>query len=168
MVLIEYFKNFKLFPTYNYKFNLLDNENDSVERLNQKTDHSNILVSKITDKTFIGKIENDKFRVISSEFISGAIWVMDGFVSNGKCEVNMAVNRPFGILIAVSYSFPIIVFIYQRLFGDSNEFGFMYSLLVVIAQFLIVRYIVLDFAFKKLSRTSIYKLRDVVNFEMIG
>ena len=168
MVLIEYFKNFKLFPTYDYKFNLLDNENDSIERLGRKTEHSDKLVSKMTDKSFIGKVENNKFKIITSEVGRGAVWVMDGSISNGRCEVNMAVNRPFGILITVSYCFPIIAFIYQRLFGDSDEFGFIYSLLIVIAQFLIVRYIVLDFAFKKLARTSIYKLRDVVNFEMIG
>lgn len=168
MVLIEYFKNFKLFPTYDYKFNLLDNENDSLGRLNLRTEHSDKLISKMTDKSFIGKVENDKFRIITSEIGKGAVWVMDGSVSNGKCKVNMTVNRPFGILISILYCFPIIAFIVQRLIGDSNQFGFVYSLFVIVVQFLIIRFIVLDFAFKKLARTSIYKLRDVVNFEMIG
>ena len=168
MVLIEYFKNFKLFPTYYYKFNLLDNEIDSIERLNRRTEHSDKLVSKMTDKSFIGKVDNNKFKIITSEVGKGAVWVMDGFIFNGKCEVNMAVNRPFAILISILFCFPIITFIFQGLIGDSNQFGFVYSMFVIICQFLIVRYIILDFTFKKLARTSLYKLRDVVDFEIIG
>lgn len=167
MVLMKYFENFKLFPTYDYKFKLLDNENDSIERLNRRTEHSDKLVSKMTDKSFIGKVDNNKFKIITSEIGKGAVWVMDGYISNEKCEVNMVLNYPFRVMFSILLCFPVIGFIIQ-LFTEADFSLIVMVLLGMIGQLLIIRYVILDFVFKKFARTSLYKLRDVVDFELIG
>ena len=167
MVLIKYFENFKFFPTYDYKFNLLDNESDSIERLYRRTEHSDSLRSIGTDKSFIGKVDNNKFKIITSEIGKGAVWVMNGYISNEKCEVNMTINYPFRIKFSLLFCLPIIGFIFQILSEDNIRLIGM-ILFVMIGQLLIIRYVFLDFLFKKFARNSLYKLRDVIDFELIG
>lgn len=167
MVLIKYFENFKFFPTYDYKFNLLDNENDSIERLHRRTEHSDSLGSIATDKSFIGKVENNKFRIVTSEIGKGAVWVMNGYISNEKCEVNMTINYPFKVIFSIIFCLPIIGFIFQILSEDNSMLIGM-ILLVMIGQLLIIRHVFLDFLFKKFARISLYRLRDVIDFELIG
>ena len=165
MVLIEYFKDFKFFPTYDYKFRLLDNEADSIERLTRRTEHTYKLCSITTDKSFIGKVETNKFRIITSDIGKGAVWIMEGFIGSEKCEVKMILNFPFRTGVLIIYGMVLLGFVFNLINEEISKYPFL--LLAFMGQFLLLRYVFFDFLVKKLAKISLYKLRDVIDFELI-
>ena len=66
------------FPTKKYTFSLIDTDDKSIERLKRRTYNSDSLISKTTDKSFIGIINVNDFKVISSERGIGAFCILDG------------------------------------------------------------------------------------------
>ena len=66
----------KIFPSKTKQFSLISTQQDSLERLKRRTKKSDRLTSQFTDKSFIGTIENNTFRIISSTIGKGAFCVL--------------------------------------------------------------------------------------------
>ena len=155
----------KFFPSNIYEFKLIDNQNITIERLNKRTLNSERLISKITDKSFIGKVDENQFKIISSDVGKGAFCILSGKINQRHVEVNVEINKPIKILLSILMFSPIIG-LFIELIKKSLEFNPI-LLLVCFVQILIIRFILIEMAYKFLSKQSINKLSDVLDTEWI-
>ncbi len=153
----------KIFPTKNLNFKLIDNQSDTLNRLNRRTEKSENLTSQYTDKSFRGIINGNEFKLISSAIGKGAFCVMTGAIESKKGIVKIEIHKVFRVLLSIFLLFPIIGFVAITVSG-TKEFSPI-LILVTIVQVLIIRYAFIGLAFKYLSMKSLNRLRNVLDFE---
>lgn len=93
----------KIFPTKELKFKLIDDQAETLNRLNRRTEKSENLTSQITDKSFRGIINRNEFKIISSAIGKGAFCVMTGTIESDKGNVKVEIHKVFRILLSVFY-----------------------------------------------------------------
>ncbi len=155
----------KIFPTKELNFKLIDDQAETLNRLNRRTEKSENLTSQYTDKSFRGIIKGNEFKIISSSIGKGAFCVMTGEIESEKGNVKVEIHKVFRILLSVFLCFPIIGLIALTL-TKAQEFSPI-MILVMIGQILIIRFVFIGFAFKFLSKESLNRLRDVIDLEWI-
>ncbi|MCF6141782.1 hypothetical protein L1S34_10840 [Flavobacterium sp. K77] len=154
-----------IFPKSDYTFKIIGEETETIERLKRRTEQSESFISNITDKSFRGIIKDNTFRIISSEIGKGSFCVLSGEINNQNGQVNVEINKAFRILLSVLLCFPFIGLIAQ-FFTNKEEFSIIF-VLVVLLQILMIRYLFIEFAFRRFSRSSLNKLSDVLDREHI-
>lgn len=156
----------KIFPTQELKFKLIDSKEISLNRLNRRTEKTENLTSQDTDKSFRGVINGNEFKLISSRIGSGAFCVLTGVIEAENGKVQVEIHKVFRILLSVIMFLPIIGIIVPILTGAQE----VSTLLVLIAlgQVFVIRYVFIAMAFKFLSKESLNRLRDVLDFDWIG
>jgi len=159
-------KLMSIFPSTIYEFKLINGQTETLERLNRRTEESESLISKVTEKSFIGKVKNNNFRIISSNIGKGAFCTLTGFIKEEKGEVLVEINKPFKILLTILMLFPFVAFFIQ-LFSKTAEFNPIF-IIVCIGQVLIIRFFFIGIFFKIQSKQSISKLSDVLDTEWIN
>ncbi len=155
----------KLYPKINQKFKLIDNQEETINRLIRRTEKSENLTSSYTDKSFRGIISDNKFKIISSVIGKGAFCVMTGVIDSKKGEVNVEIHKVFRILLGIFLLFPIIGLVVISLSGTKEFSPIM--IFVTIGQILMIRFVFIELAFKQLSKISLNRLRDVLDLEWI-
>ncbi|WP_411831025.1 hypothetical protein [Mariniflexile sp. AS56] len=154
-----------IFPTKELKFKLIDDQAETLNRLNRRTEKSENLTSQHTDKSFRGIINGNEFKLISTTLGKGAFCVMTGTIESDRGNVNVEIHLVFRILLGAFLCFPIVAILIAILTGKEEPNPIF--ILVVIGQILVIRYAFIGLAFKFLSRESLNKLRDVLDFEWI-
>ena len=154
-----------IFPKSDYTFKIIGEETETLERLKRRTELSESLTSKITDKSFRGIIKDNTFRIISSEIGKGAFCVLTGEIDNKDGQVEVEINKAFRILLSVILCFPFIGLIVQ-FFSNKEEFSIIF-IFAVILQLLIIRFLFIEFAFRIFSKSSLNRLSDVLDIEWI-
>ncbi|MEP5934398.1 MAG: hypothetical protein ABJ218_04725 [Winogradskyella arenosi] len=154
-----------IFPTKEKEFKLIDDQAETLNRLNRRTEKSENLTSQYTDKSFRGMINGNEFKVISSVIGKGAFCVMTGKINSDSGNVKVEIHKVFRILLSVFLCFPAVGITIAILTG-SEEFSPIF-ILVVILQMLMIRYVFIGLAFRFLSKDSLNRLRDVLDFEWI-
>ncbi|MTH14018.1 hypothetical protein [Flavobacterium sp. LC2016-01] len=154
-----------IFPKSYYTFKIIGEETETLERLKRRTELSESLTSKITDKSFRGIIKDNSFRIISSEIGKGAFCVLTGEIVNKDGQVEVEINKAFRILLSILLCFPFIGFI-TLFFSNKQEFSII-SILAVILQLLMIRYVFIELAFRRFSKSSLTKLSDVLDIDYI-
>ena len=152
-----------IFPKSVYTFKIIGEETETLERLKRRTEASESLTSKITDRSFIGIIKENTFRIISSEIGKGAFCVLTGKIVNKDGQVEVEINKAFRILLSVFLCFPFVGLIAQ-FFSNTEEFSLIF-ILVAILQLLMIRYVFIEFAFRRFSKSSLSKLSDVLDID---
>ena len=155
----------KIFPTIELKFKLYNTQEETLSRLNRRTEKSEILISSRTNKSFRGIINENEFKIISSAIGKGAFCVMNGVIESDSGKVKVEIHKVFRILLSLFLLFPIIGLVVITV-NETKEFSPI-LILLTIGQILIIRYIFIGLAFKFLSRESLNRLRDVLDFEWI-
>ncbi len=155
----------KIFPTKELKFKLIDDQAETLNRLNRRTEESKNLTSSHTDKSFRGIINGNEFKIISSAIGKGAFCVMTGAIESDRGNVKVEIHKVFRILLSIILCFPIVGILIAILTGQEEPNPIF--ILVVIGQILLIRYAFIGLAFKFLSRQSLNRLRDVLDFEWI-
>lgn len=155
----------KIFPSKELKFKLTSDQANTLNRLNRRTDKSENLTSQYTDKSFRGIINGNEFKIISSAIGKGPFCVMTGVIESDKGMVKVEIHQVFRILLSIMLCFPIIGILITLL--SRKEEPNPIFILVVIGQILIIRYVLIELAFKFLSRESLNRLRDVLDIEWI-
>ncbi|MBC3760064.1 hypothetical protein H7U19_16775 [Hyunsoonleella sp. SJ7] len=155
----------KIFPTKELNFKLIDDQAETLNRLNRRTEKSENLTSQHTDKSFRGIINGNEFKLISSAIGKGAFCVMTGAIESDKGNVKVEIHKVFRILLSIILCFPIVGILIAILTGQEEPNPIF--ILVVIGQILIIRYAFIGLAFKFLSRQSLNRLRDVLDLEWI-
>lgn len=154
-----------IFPKSYYTFKIIGEETETLERLKRRTELSESLTSKITDKSFRGIIKDNTFRIISSEIGKGAFCVLTGEIVNKDGQVEVEINKAFRILLTVLLCFPFIGIIAQT-FSNKEGFSIIF-ILVAILQLLMIRYIFIELAFRQFSKSSLSKLSDVLDIDYL-
>ena len=154
-----------IFPTIEKKFKLIDDQEETLNRLQRRTEKSENLTSQYTNKSFRGMINGNEFKVISSIIGKGAFCVLTGKINAESGHVKVEIHKAFRIILSIILCFPIVGIAIAILTG-AEEFAPI-LILVVILQVLMIRYIFIGLAFKFLSNTSLDRLRDVLDFEWI-
>jgi len=154
-----------IFPTKEKGFKLIDDQAETLNRLNRRTEKSENLTSQYTDKSFRGMINGNEFKIISSVIGKGAFCVMTGEINSDNGNVKVEIHKVFRILLSIFLCFPVVGFISLLITEDKGFSPIM--ILVMIAQILMIRYVFIGFAFNILSKKSLNKLRDVLDFEWI-
>jgi hypothetical protein len=154
-----------IFPTKELEFKLIDDQAETLNRLNRRTEKSKNLTSQYTDKSFRGMIDGNEFKIISSVIGKGAFCVMTGKINSDNGNVKVEIHKVFRILLSIILCFPVIGIV-ALLLSDAKGFSPI-LILVVIGQVLMVRYVFIGLAFKFLSKASLNRLRDVLDFEWI-
>lgn len=155
----------EIFPSQVYEFGLINAQNETLERLKRRTEESDSLTSKLTEKSFLGKVSGNRFRIISSAIGKGTFCTMTGFISYEKGEVKLELNKPLKILLTILMIFPFIAFITQ-VFSASEEFNPVF-ILFFLGQVLIIRFLFIGLFFKILSKQSLNRLSDVLDTEWV-
>ena len=155
----------KIFPSKELKFKLIDDQADTLNRFKRRTEKSENLTSQYTDRSFRGVINENKFKVISSAIGKGAFCVMTGAIESDMGNVQVEIHKAFRIILSLFLLFPIIGIIATTANG-AEEFSPV-SILVVIGQILLIRYVLIELAFRFFSKESLNRLRDVLDFEWI-
>ncbi|WP_046756065.1 hypothetical protein [Kordia jejudonensis] len=153
----------KIFPTIEKEFKLIDDQAETLNRLHRRTEKSKNLTSQYTDKSFRGMINENEFKIISSAIGKGAFCVMTGKINADSGNVKVEIHKVFRILLSVFMCFPVIGMI-AMILTKPQEFSSI-LILVMIVQILMIRYIFIGLAFKFLSKDSLNRLRDVLDFE---
>lgn len=154
-----------IFPKNDYTFTIIGEETETLERLKRRTEGSESLTSKITDKSFIGKIKDNTFKIISSEIGKGAFCVLTGEIVNKNGQVAVEINKAFRILLSILLCFPFIGLIVQ-FFSNREDFSIVF-ILALILQLLMIRYVFIEFAFRRFSKSSLSKLSDVLDIDQL-
>ena len=155
----------KIFPTKELAFKLNGEQSETLNRLERRTEKSEELKSKFTDKSFIGKINGNDFKIISSAYGKGALSVMSGKIDSEKGYVDVEIHKIFKFIFSFFILVPLIGFIVMILSGTEKFSPIM--ILVLIGQILMVRFIFIGYAFKRFSKESLNRLRDVLDIEWI-
>ena len=154
-----------IFPTKERAFKLIGDETETLNRLIRRTDKSDNLVSQFTDKSFRGIINGNQFKIISSVIGSGAFCVISGEFNADEGYVKVEIHKVFRILLSIMLCFPIIGTIAFEII-DSAAFS-MTMFMVAVGQVLVLRFIIIELAFRILSKQSLNRLRDVLDCEWI-
>ena len=154
-----------IFPTKEKEFKLIGDQAETLNRLKRRTERSENLTSQYTDKSFRGIINGNEFKVISSVIGKGAFCVLTGKINSKNGNVKVEIHKAFRVLLSIILCFPVIGITIAILTG-SEEFSPVF-ILVIILQVLMIRYIFIELAFKFLSKQSLNRLRDVLDFEWI-
>lgn len=158
--------NMKLFPTKELKFRLVNDQAETLDRLNRRTERSNHLTSQVTDKPFRGLINGNEFKLISSAIGKGAFCVLSGKINSAEGSVKVEIHKVFRVLLTIILLLPLVGIILMTIIG-TDEFSPIRMILFAIGQMVMIRYIFIEFAFRFLSRESLNKLRDVLDLEWI-
>lgn len=155
----------KLFPSSAYTFKLYGDEKEAIDRLKRRTEPSESLSSQRTEKSFLGKINGNSFKIISSEIGRGAFCVLSGKIENNVGTLKLEINKPFQVLLGIMICFPILATGLSFVIGTTED---LIALpLIGILQAFFIRFVVIEIAFKLLSKHSLNRLSDVLDIDWI-
>ncbi len=155
----------KLFPTKELSFRLVNNQAETIDRLNRRTERSDNLTSQFTDKSFCGQIDGNEFKLISSTIGRGAFCVMSGQINSVDGSVKVEINKVFQILLTIILLLPLVGFLIKAI-NQTDKFSPI-MILVAIGQILMIRYVFIGLAFRFLSRESLNRLQDVLDLDWL-
>ncbi|WP_175636290.1 hypothetical protein [Pedobacter ghigonis] len=155
----------KIFPGKRVEFRLIDSYHETLNRLDRRTEKSENLISKYTEKSFRGTLNGNHFKLVSSAIGKGSFCVMTGAIEIDKGYVEVEINKIFRVLLSILLVFPIVGFIVIMI-SDLNKFS-LAMVLITVVQILILRFVLIGIAFNFLSKESLNRLRDVLDLEWI-
>lgn len=151
----------KIFPTKNYKIELIDNFEKNIQILRLNTLQSNSLSTKLTNKEFIGRINGNHFEIINSKVGIGAFTVLKGDFSNHSVNIVAEVNTPFKILISIIFTFGISGFFYNAFkIGFPNALGMLVPFTMLVG---LLRFVFLGLIFERSFNLIYEKFTNLLN-----
>ncbi|WP_164126230.1 hypothetical protein [Sphingobacterium luzhongxinii] len=98
----------KLFPTKELTFRIVNEQAETLERLNRRTERSENLTSQFTDKSFRGLINGNEFKLISSAIGKGSFFVMSGQINSVDGKVKVEIHKVFRVLLTIILMLPLL------------------------------------------------------------
>ena len=150
----------KLFPTKNFKAKLKSDYLISIENLKSNTDITNSLTSNWTEKAFRGQVNENGFKIISSEIGRGAVCILIGKFDKKTGEIEVRIHKAFKVMFSILMLMPIIGF-GITLFTSGIEKSFEIIIPVIIG-IMFVRFVFIELSFRFISNTGINKLTNIL------
>ncbi|MDP2060227.1 MAG: hypothetical protein U1C58_13765 [Flavobacteriaceae bacterium] len=150
----------KIFPTKNFKAELTENSAIAMAELKRNTDITDTLVSDWTKKEFRGQVNENGFKVISSEIGRGAICVINGKFDGKAGEIEVRIHKAFKVMFSILMLMPIIGFgIVAITNGIEKSYGIILPMIMGI---LFVRFVFMELSFRFVSKTGMNKLKRII------
>ncbi|MBU2996428.1 hypothetical protein KO500_08275 [Cellulophaga baltica] len=150
----------KLFPKRNFTAELSEINSIAMGELKRNTDITDSLISDWTKKAFRGQVNENGFKIISSEIGHGAICVLNGKFDGKTGEIEVRIHKAFKIMFSILMLIPIIGFVIIALTnGIKESFGIIIPLIVLIV---FVRFIFMELSFRFVSKTGLNKLTRII------
>src|SRR5690606_2395865 len=111
-----------------------------------------------------GTINEDSFRIVSSERGTGALCVLDGTIKNQKGRIDIYINKTFKYLFSIILLFPVIALIVI----SATEGISLNILFLCLLQFAFIRFAFIGLFFYILSKRSVNKLADVLDAKSLS
>ena len=155
----------KMFPTKKFTAELTENSAVAMAELKRNTDITDTLVSDYTKKEFRGQVNENEFKVISSEIGRGAICVLNGKFDGKTGEIEIRIHKAFKVMFSILMLMPIVGFgIVAITNGIEKSYGII---LPMIMSILFVRFVFMELSFRFVSKTGINKLKRVIGIKML-
>jgi len=149
-----------IFPAKNYEFELLFDSSKALSELEKNTMITDSLVSEWTKKEFIGQVNKNGFRIISSKRGRGAFCVLNGNLKSKNGTLKIEIHKAFRVMLSLIYLFPIIGFTIALF---TKEKDVIISLITPTIMALVVfRFIFTEIAFRIISRNGLKKLTEII------
>ena len=156
----------KLFPTKNFTAELRSDYSISMENLKSNTDITDSLTSDWTKKAFRGQVNENGFKIISSEIGRGAICVLIGKFNRKTGEIEVRIHKAFKVMFSILMIMPIVGFGITTLTnGIEKSFGIIIPMLMGIV---FVRFVFIELSFRFISNTGINKLTDILTIKELN
>jgi len=156
----------KLFPTKNFKAELRSDYSISMENLKSNTDITDSLTSDWTKKAFRGQVNENGFKLISSEIGRGAVCVLIGKFDGNTGEIEVRIHKAFKVMFSILMLMPIIGFgIAILTSGIEKSIGIIIPAIMGI---LFVRFVFIELGFRFISNTGINKLTDILTIKELN
>ncbi|MFD0976770.1 hypothetical protein [Salinimicrobium gaetbulicola] len=154
----------KLFPSKSFKIDLSENSSLAMADLKQNTRLTSNIVSKWGVKEdFIGQVEKNGFKVISSIVGFGALCVLIGKFQNSSGQIEVRLHKAFKILFSILLSYPIIGFF---IIWSTQGIGTAIDLLpILIFAFLATRFLFIELSFRVMSKIGMNKLTKTIGIK---
>ncbi|MBW8521950.1 hypothetical protein K0U91_05635 [Chryseobacterium chendengshani] len=154
-----------ILPVQNYEFDLIDSQTETLDRLKRKTETPDNLTSKITGKSFIGQVNQNKFNLRPSNIDKSTFCTLQGVLHVTKGEVKVEINKTFKVFLYFFLCLPFLGFFVQ-FFSAQERFSPVF-ILVCIGQILVIRYFFIGIFFRISSKIAVAKLLEVLDAEKI-
>jgi hypothetical protein len=156
----------KLFPTKNFKAELRSDYSISMENLKSNTDITDSLTSDWTKKAFRGQVNENGFKLISSEIGRGAVCVLIGKFDGNTGEIEVRIHKAFKVMFSILMLMPIIGFGIAILTnGIEKSIGIIITAIMGIV---FVRFVFIELGFRFISNTGINKLTDILTIKVLN
>src|SRR5690606_2208846 len=150
----------KIFPTNKYEFEMTKESSDALSELEKNTMITDSLVSEWTKKTFIGQVNDNGFKIISSKPGRGAFCVLNGKLESKHGTLEITIHKAFRVMLSLIFLFPIIGFLIA-IFTQEKEI--IVSLIIPTLMSLVVfRFIFTELAFRIISSYGLKKLTEII------
>lgn len=150
----------KLFPKRNFITELSENSSLVMEELKRNTDITDSLVSDWTKKAFRGQVNENGFKIISSEIGSGAICVLNGNFNGKTGKIEIRIHKAFKVMFSILMLMPIIgLGIALLTSGIEESLGIIIQMVMGV---LFVRFVFIEFSFRIISKTGLDKLSEII------
>ena len=154
----------KLFPNKNFKVELSENSSSAMTDLKQHTKLTSNIVSKWGVKEdFIGQVDQNGFKVISSIVGFGALCVLTGKFENSSGQIEVRFHKAFKILFSILLLYPLIgFFIIWKTKGIETAKDFLPTLVIA---FLAIRFLFMELSFRVISKIGLNKLTKTIGIK---
>ncbi|WP_210488463.1 hypothetical protein [Rufibacter aurantiacus] len=155
----------KLFPSNSYTVELSNDSSLALENLKQNTKLTDSLVSELTQKPFIGQVQESRFKVISSAPGYGSLCVLIGNFQGKEGIINIKIHNAFKVLSLILMILPIIL---VGVTLATREVKYPFDLIVpILMAITFVRFGLIGLGFRIVSNKSLNRLREVINMREI-
>ncbi|TXG37292.1 hypothetical protein [Seonamhaeicola maritimus] len=156
----------KLFPSKTFATELTSDYSISMQNLKSNTDITDSLTSKHTKKAFRGQVNENGFKVISSEIGRGAVCVFIGNFKEKTGEIEVRMHKAFKVMFSILLSYPFIGFgliAYNQ--GIAKGLNLLPILLIGL---LVIRFVFIELSFRFISNTGINKLTNILTIKELN
>ena len=152
-----------IFPTSNYKFQLLKSKSETIVDLLECTMGNGAVIKDWNKLTFKGKVETNRFTLYLYKPIYGSFSLLQGSIDEKECLVEVKINKLYRVLLFLLYLFPLIGFLIS-LFTKTNEviLGLVFPSMIVP---FIIRYVFVELLFRFVSKKALSVFSDVLSLK---
>ena len=156
----------KLFPTKNFIAELRSDYSISMKNLKSNTDITDLLTSDWTDKVFRGQVNENGFKIISSEIGRGAVCVLIGKFNGKTGEIEVRIHKAFKVMFSILMLIPIIGIGITIITKEIEKpFGLIIPMIMGVV---FVRFILVELSFRFISNSGINKLTDILTIKELN
>jgi hypothetical protein len=152
-----------IFPTIEKHFRLVDSQEKTLDRLKRRTEYSENLTSRKTEKSFRGKVTGQGFAVISSFLGWGAFCVMTGEIDSEQGIIRVNLHKVFKLLCGFILCLPIIGLV--AILTIENKDSSIFLILISFLQMIVIRFVFIELSFRFISNSSLRRFKDVCDVE---